>query len=520
MADLIFSGGLNQQDVATVKLEECIEGYNYELGFSNTSFSPRAPLDSIATTTNTSDIRGIMQLIKRDGTETTLIQSGTAVYSWDGTTGFTSKATVNASCQLRGTTWNLDDYMVITDIQKLEPVSYWDGTTYAELPTSVSATIYAKYSVVHLNRVWLLNVKATTDTPHLMVASALENPQSYDTTKRAGDSTFSTGEEAFFMTTPDLRPINGVAVWGKDLVVSSENGKLFKLTGTDSTNFAWIDFYAGSAAVGTETVANIGNDMVYMKRDGVVESLLSTQNYGDVAADDLSRWIRPLTSGLSDCITVYDQSRQKVYFFAGSNKLLVLFKDLLGGGLSPWSVYKTDHNSSFATSAAAYIREPGGSSASDWFTYYGDANGNICRLDGTGTGGDGGDTTYETYRKTPFIQMIPSVDGTTKNPEYDILRGRVYYRRLGSVSLLMDFEWADDFAVNRCTVPIDGTSSETAYYFGGNVYFSGNFYFSQGFQLSYRTATKGFSPVGRGPGFYLGLSVSSTMSFDILKITI
>ena len=71
MADLIFSGGLNQQDVATVKLEECIEGYNYELGFSNTSFSPRAPIDSIATTTNTSDIRGIMQLIKRDGTETT-----------------------------------------------------------------------------------------------------------------------------------------------------------------------------------------------------------------------------------------------------------------------------------------------------------------------------------------------------------------------------------------------------------------------------------------------------------------
>ena len=47
MAELTFSGGLNQQDVATVLPTECIEGYNFELGFSNTSFSPRAPIEKL-----------------------------------------------------------------------------------------------------------------------------------------------------------------------------------------------------------------------------------------------------------------------------------------------------------------------------------------------------------------------------------------------------------------------------------------------------------------------------------------
>jgi len=521
MARLIFSGGLNEQDVATVRPEECIEGYNYELGFSNTSFSPRAPVDSIATTTNTSEIRGLIQLIKTDDTETTLVQAGTAVYNWNGSTTFTSVRTVNSACKLRGTTWQLSDYTVITDLAKTEPVSYWDGTTYAELPTTVSATIYAKYGIVHLNRMWLFNVKAGTDTPHLMVASAFNNPQSYDTSQAATSGTFSTGLEAFYMTTPDLLPINGVDAWNGDLIISTENGRLWKLSGTSAKDFAWVPFYAGSAAVGTETVKNIGSDLVYMKRDGVIESLIATNTYGDVAPNDLSRFIRTTTGGLTDCITQYDQSRQKVYFFAGANKLLVLFKDLLGTELSPWSVYRTDLTGSFATTAALYMREPGGTSASNFYTYYGDASGNIHRLDGTGTGGDGGSVAISTYRKTPFIQNVQSEDGRVIDPRRDVVRGRVYYRRLFDVNLLIDFEWADDFSTPRCTVPLDGdTSINSSYYFGGTGYFGGNFYFNSGFSLSYRTSTKGYSAVGRGPGFYVSTSVSSTMTFDVLKIEI
>lgn len=521
MAELTFAGGLNEQDVSTVDINECIEGYNYELGFSNTSFAPRAQVDSAATTSNAAEIRGFIQLIKSDDSETTLVQSGTVLYSWDGASTFTSKATVSGSSLLRGTTWKLDDYAVVTDLAKLEPVSYWDGSTYAELPTTVSDTFYAKYAVVHLNRMWLFNMTTgSTAVPHLMVASALEDPQSYDTSARAGDSGFSTGEEAFYMTTPDLLPINGAEVWGKDLIISTENGRMWKLSGSDSLDFEWVPFYAGSASISNETMKNIGNDLVYMKRDGVIESLVATQTYGDVAADDLSRYIRRTTEGLTTCITQYDQSRQKVYFFAGANKLLVLFKDLIGSKLSPWSVYRTDLNGLFSTQAALYMREPGGTSSSNWHVYYGDDSGNIRRLDGTGSGGDGGDTTIETYRKSRLIEGFESEDGESFDPRKDLLRGRIWYRRLNQVDLLMDFEWADDYAVNRSSVTLDGDTGQQGYYFNGSAYFGGTFYFNVGFELSYRTSTKGYSAIGRGPGFYVSTTIQATNNFDVLKIEI
>ena len=89
------------------------------------------------------------------------------------------------------------------------------------------------------------------------------------------------------------------------------------------------------------------------------------------------------------------------------------------------------------------------------------------------------------------------------------------------VDLLMDFEWADDYGIPRCTVPIDGaTDAQVSDYFGGEVYFGGNYYFSSGFSLSFRTSTKGFSSVGRGPGFYLAVSVIDDKTFDILKIEV
>jgi hypothetical protein len=95
----------------------------------------------------------------------------------------------------------------------------------------------------------------------------------------------------------------------------------------------------------------------------------------------------------------------------------------------------------------------------------------------------------------------------------------VEYKRVSDVDLLMDFEWADDYAINRCTVPLDGPGvGDAGGYFGGSGYFGGEFYFNTGFQLANRISTKGFAPVGRGPGFYLTLTVQSTQTFDILKL--
>ena len=47
----------------------------------------------------------------------------------------------------------------------------------------------------------------------------------YDTTKRAAVSAsgFVDGNEAFYMVTPDLRPINGVVLFQNQLVISTES---------------------------------------------------------------------------------------------------------------------------------------------------------------------------------------------------------------------------------------------------------------------------------------------------------
>lgn len=507
--ELTFGGGLNEQDDTQVKPEECTQGYNFELSLGNTHLKPRLPFDLKGTATNAMSSNGLLQLIKNDNTETTLTQNGDTVYLWDGDSTFTSKGTVSSTSKLRDTTWSLGGYLVITDLLKLTVIKKWDGTTFSTLTTGLGGTpLYAKYGIVHLGRVWLFNVKAGTDTPHLMVASAFENPESYNITLRAKDSSFSTGNEAFYMVTPDLLPINGATVFMGILIVSTENGRIWKLDGTSSLNFSWTPFYSGSSAVGTETMANIGNDVVYMRNGGVIEAMRSSQEFGDVKNDDLSRWITSTTAGLSSAITVYDQERQKVYFFAGANKLLVFFKHLAMGEISPWSVYKTDHTSSFDATCAKYMRAPG---TSTWYVFWGDSTGKLYRMEGDASG-DPSSTTISTSRRT---KLIFDEDGA----EIKNVSGRVEYKRIADCDLLMDFEWADDYSIARCTVPLEGPPvGDAATYYGGSAYYGGAFYYNTGFFYADRISTKGFSPVGRGPGVYLTTTVSSLQEFDIIKI--
>lgn len=519
MSTLTFEGGINEQDETQVNASECVAGYNFELGARDTHFRPRKAFDSLGTATNAGDIRGFIQNITNADVETTLVQSGDTVYLWDGSTTFTSKGSCNATSQLRGVQWTLDGYNVITDIQKLTVIKKWDGTTFSSLTTGLGSSLYAKYGIVHQGRVWLFNVKTgSTDTPHLFVASAFEDPTSYDTSLRAQDTTFSTGNEAFFMTAPDGRPINGVQKFYDTIVFSTEGGSLWKLTGSDSLDFAIVPFYAGSSATGDESFVNIGNDIHYMRVGGTIESLSTTDQYGDTNADDISRWIRDTVRGLTSCISVYDQQRQKVYFFAGSNKLLVYFKEMEGTNLSPWSLYKTNHASSFSTNAAIYMRQPGGT---DYFTYFGDTSGNIYQLDGT-SAGDPSSTNIDTYRKTKYIDDLQEFD-----TRFQRLRGKVGYHRVADVDLIMDFEWGDDYAINQCVVPLEGPpTNDDAAYWGGNVYWNvsadatGVAYWNSGFFYADRVSNKNWSPVGRGPGFYLELTLQTVQDFDIINIRI
>lgn len=506
-----FPYGLNENE--SPDIGEAYRGSkNFELSKNSSSFTPRSPFDSVGTATNAQDLRGILQLVKRSGAQTTLVQAGDTVYEWNGSTTFTSRGTVNASSKLRSAYWSLGDYLIIPDIEKLTVVKKWDGTTFSSLTTGLGTALYAKYAVIHQGRSWLFNITdGATALPQVVLASAFENPESYQTGIRAGASSFITGNEAFYLVVPDVKPINGVAVFQNQLIISTEEGRLFKLIGDNSTNYEFVEFYAGSAAIGKESMANVGNDAVYMRAGGNIESIISTENFGDVTADDLSRWIKDTVLNRTDAITVYDQGNQKILFFV-TGKVLVLFKDILPSGFSPWSVYTTDHANGFNTQAAAYIRRPG---TTAFTVYFGGSGGQIYDLYGEGNG-DGGSNITST-RKTRYIDK----DFAQMDFKRQVLTGRVQYRRIFAVSLNLTFDWGEDYHTPSCSITLKGTpDGDTGNYYGGTAYYGGAFYYNQGFTFANRISSRGFSPTGKSPGFFLSAEVQSTKDFQIDEIRI
>ena len=512
---LYFPGGLNEQQTPT--LLECIQGYNFELGLKQSKLVPRLPYALKGTATNALAFNGAVQLVKRDNTETTLVQTGDTVYLWDGASSFTSEGTVSADSRLRGVTWSLGDYSVITDVAKETVVKKWDGSNLTTLSTGLGTDLYAKYGVVHNGRVWLGNVKTNTDTPHLIAASRFEDPTSFDTAQRAVSGTFSSTAPAFYLLTPDLRPINGMKLFQNQLIISTEGGRLFKLTGSSPSDYALVDFYSGSAATGNESIENIGNDVIYMKAGGGIDLLSSTERFGDVSGDDVSRWIPETVEGLTDAITVYDQSRQKVFFFV-SGKILVLFKDLIGGELSPWSVYTTQEAFAFNTNCALYMKRPG---TQEYSVFFGDDVGRIFDLNGSPGDGDAGAEDVMVLRKTRFIQHGEGGDkngGGALNLETRVLEGEVIYRRVSDpCDCTISFDWGDEYVESYSVVPLKGapTAFGGVYYSGTGMYYGGDDYYSQGSSFAQKISSQSFSPTGTGPGCFVSVSLETTTDFQV-----
>ena len=150
-------------------------------------------------------------------------------------------------------------------------------------------------------------------------------------------------------------------------------------------------------------------------------------------ADDLSRWIPETVRGLSSCLTVYDQSRQQVLFFAGEN-LLVLDKEVLfTTSLSPWMVWTTRIPNGFSTESALYLRKDNG----EYTVYWGDSIGNIYDLNGTGVDGDSSTYSVQATRTTRILNEEDTIN--------DILHGRIEYRRKGACDMEMQFDWSEAY---------------------------------------------------------------------------
>lgn len=403
---LIQQFGLGVNSAASdafVQPRECVKGQNLILKPSNTDFITRPPFDLIAQVPNGQAIKGMAFLHHPVFPQPSmLIQAGSSIYEWDGTTTssapFSLVGTCNGNARLRGRIWShqwplgATPVVIITDLELVEPIRVWDGTTlqtpsYHENDSAAFGNFYARYCVVRDERAYYGAVRDPGGAfEHVLVGSAIGDYETINV-----DNSQPSLADAFFIVTPDLRDINGMVSAFGLVGISTEQGSVWKLTGSDATDFALESLYPGSAAVGDESFTYVGNDIAY-GRQGRIESLLATDRFGDVSSADLTRPISDQVESVASWTIVYNSRNQRVYCLPENGaKVWVQFKEILEEGVgSPWMLWNTQHDMAFQPTCIM-----NGFSPADGleYVYMGDNSGNLYQLEGTyGQGGDGGDT--------------------------------------------------------------------------------------------------------------------------------
>jgi len=506
MASLLFGGGRNTvARPSDVNPQECTDGENFDLQVGDSSFRPRKPFDLVATATNGSPIRGFAQLVRPNGLTSTLIQAGDTMYEWDLGSTFTSRGTVSASSRLRGgldQNFNPNSTVIITDLEKQTVVSTWDGTTFQALNHDLGGNFYAKYAVVAKERVFYANVKAGIDIPHMIVGSGLLDPA--DLTVNDRPSSFLSAADPFYLVGLDLKPINGLTEAFGRLVFSTKFGRILELIGNNAQDFTVENLFFGSNAYGDEAMTNIGND-VLIGRQGALDSLRSIETFADVKTDDVSLWIADEISNSTEWTIVYDRGTQKAFCFPKGERLVhVLHKPILDEGrFSPWSKWTTDHALGFNPQTAFTIIGPEGLPA----VYMGDENGNIYRIDGSGSQ-DAGANDIVTWRESALLKVIDE-------PTDDINGWVDYVRPESDLTLTLTHKYAGRTVDNQeqtLTLPAELIGEVYA----GTAYYGGTFYY--GAENTGRLHRQWFQPAGDGSAAQIRTSVTDSQDFRIDEI--
>lgn len=509
-----FGGGLHTRaSPETINPNEAANGFNFLIDIDNRNLRSRPPFDLIGTVPNTSSVNGAACLLKSDGTISTLFQAGNTLYQWDGHTTFTSKGTCNSNCKLRGDwkshTFNLTDTVLITDLTLTDPVYQWDGTTFSTVVfTDQNANPFgvfkAKYCAIQNERAMFANVVAGAATPQMLVGSKTSNYNEITIVNAPSDS-LGTGDP-YFLLSPDLKPINGFLSTYRGTMISTQQGEIFALGGTDSTNFAFTSFYANSAATGSEAIEEIGNDFIY-GRQGRIESVRDTQNFGNSQAADLTEIVSDSVSTFGSWTIVFNSRTRKCYCFpSGVSQVWVLDAAIRDAAqISPWMRWTTSHALAFEPTMVMSLLDPIDGLE---YIFMGDGSGNIYRMEGTGTSGDGGTMSIDTQ----FLTML--VSGQLDSMVYDVEGWIKYQAQTSSGTATLTFQYQGYNIFNKSvTVALQAAS--------GGVYFSGGAHFNDGSVFNTfngRLLRNKYTVPGHANEFQVLIEVTGVNAFSINEV--
>jgi len=508
-----FGGGLHTRaSEDEIDGREAADGQNFLLDLENRELRNRPPFDKVGTVPNGAEIRGGGSLLKSDGTVSTLVQAGGQVYDWDGN-NFASVGTVNNAAKLRGHwlshNFTLDDKLLLTDLNLVETVKEWDGTTFQSVTftdedTNPFGNFFAKYLSVSNERAVFSHVRdPNVITRHMMVGSKRGDFTQITIANRPADAI--SDEDPFFLLTPDLKPINGHVEAFGNTILSTERGQIFNLTGASLSDFAFQDFYPGSNASGEESLAYIGNEVIY-GRQGRVESVNDTDRFGDAESDDLTRQIADAVEGFTGWRAVYNSRLNRVYLFPeGKSEVRVVQTSMLRGQISPWMKWTTAHSIAMQPSFVMAMLDPQDGLE---YTFMGDASGNFYRLEGTGSSGDGGANNITTEWLTALFSA--PLDAQAYRVE-----GYIKYRKSDAATVTITFEYAGETAFNQSiTVNLPAISDRPVY--SGGLHYNDDTYYSTAFDG--RLIRQPFFAPGQGNEFQVRVQVEGTTDFQINEI--
>jgi len=506
---LKFGGGVNSRaSEDEIDARECATGENFLLDLRNSNFRNRPPFDLVDTAPNAGRINGFVNHRAADGTITMLVQAGDTVYQFSGTSFGASKGTVSSSARLRGPltqNWELDDLAIITDLALVEPVMEWNGTTLSDMTHNLTGDFKARYAHVDQNRAFYGNVESNaTATPHLLVGSELENHDNLSVSNRPASALGAS--DPFYLTTLDLKRIKGLTRAFGRLIFPSGDGNIYSLIGSDSQDYSIDELYAGAAGAGDEALVYIGNDVLY-GRQGVIESLVATDTFGDVENTDPSVPIADQIQSFSDWTLVYNSRFQRVYCYPDSQaQIWVLNKPLLAEQqISPWMKWTTQHASSFNPTAMMSCLDPNDGLE---YVFFGDSSGNVYRMEGTSGLGDAGSADVVTERLSALINVPLGGDA------FDI-KGHISYRKNEAATVTISFEYSGEAAFNETITITLPAVTGVATYGGTSVYGGSDLY---GASFSQRLTRQPFYIPGQANQLQVRVTVEGKTSVEINEV--